>query len=441
MFLHKVKAALKNRISQAAINVALRLNWPALAALGLWAVSYHVNKKNGPGVLCMARSIFLDDVKALTDHSGQCSYIVVPRGSFFRMLEHFSPKGEIVELTEDNYHTSDLCHEGKIKYRKFLSKLLPHLKNLLDFDAVISANFGYKEQQEWAEVCRQAKIPFIVFFKEGMAVPEHMDAYVARYRTRKCNADRILFYNDFIRSKMIAARIPGIEEDNSVTVGIPRFDQYIKNQTQQPESKQITLFTFYLSDKLAYVSADTPIWAELQKRSDDFHAMFIRYAIDNPDTKVLIHPKIADKYIADISRIASRFPKLPPNLELFNRELPFKLIQESYAIAGFNSTTLFEGIVSARKILSPDFNDLFQGKPWDYFTRHKELVSYVKDYEDLVEKLKQDQPSEKEKTQREDFLKNLVGFTDGRSSRRAEGVILATINTARTSRQAGLTSI
>jgi broad specificity phosphatase PhoE len=78
---------------------------------------------------------------------------------------------EKLELREENYHTPGFCESAKKKYNLYLLKMLPELQKWLKFDAVMSGNFGYPEQQELELVCEALNIPFIILHKESFIIP------------------------------------------------------------------------------------------------------------------------------------------------------------------------------------------------------------------------------------------------------------------------------
>ena len=165
----KIKYKIKDISIQSLIKLSLFLNEPYLAAIAVWLATSIINPKcrSNYTVLCMGRSIFADDINAMATYSGQIRYVVIWR-SYFQMIFHYFIKGqEENKLTEANYHNHDFCKQGKQNYYSFLNKLFPLLHKLIGFKAILACNIGYLDQQEFARVCREKRMPYIVLHKEG----------------------------------------------------------------------------------------------------------------------------------------------------------------------------------------------------------------------------------------------------------------------------------
>ena len=107
-------------------------------------------------------------------------------------------------LRHDAYVTDDPAIEAtKPRYRKFLYAMWRRLQRIQPFAAVISPNFGYCLQREFAFALEKYGTPFIVLQKENLnAATEHRrELWREIYRDRrgKFGGRRILVYNQMER--------------------------------------------------------------------------------------------------------------------------------------------------------------------------------------------------------------------------------------------------
>ena len=107
----KIKGKIRSDGVDFLLKFSLAVNQPMLSA---FIISKNVNKFNDRGqfkVLCMRRSIFMDDVWAMSK-SGRVHYLVTGRKEFRIIMNHFVGKQEIQKVTEKNYHVSDFGRDG-----------------------------------------------------------------------------------------------------------------------------------------------------------------------------------------------------------------------------------------------------------------------------------------------------------------------------------------
>lgn len=433
--LDKIKYKIKENSLNLLIKISLFLNWPKLTAVALWLAASRINPdcKGQYTVLCLGRSIFVDDVKAMAAYSGRIRYIVIWRNYFTIILYYFLTDSEKQELSESNYYTHDIGSEGKNRYYLYLKKMLPFLRKLMNFDAVLSCNFIFSEQQELARVCEENKMPFCVLFKEGLGVAASgaFEKWIELFKDNKFIGAKILVYGEKIAEILLGVNIPGLTKEKIKIVGIPRLDSYfIKNAKINPK-KQIIFFSFS-SFVFCFLIKDSEKLEWAKKRSDDFHAWIMKFAKNHPDYKVIIKAKFGQHYLDYINEIAGDVfkenEKRPANLVITNLGNPTQLIKDSMAVAGFYSITLIEAIVAGKIGLSPYFGDIITEKPWDYFAKYPELINYIKSEVDLEEYILNPQKYlSNSYNRREKFLKELIHIPDGHASLRAEEAIIETI--------------
>ena len=388
-------------------------------------------KCNNPGsqrkykVLCLSKSVFNDDVNALAKKSKEIEYLLFPR---LHLLAIFRQYFEYNDEVYTNYHLDEMYNSRRELLQKRYMRLLAGLKKLLKFDAILSGNFVYLSQQEFAFAARNLGIPFIVLYKEGMAPVESFEPFIKTYYNKVFTGDRILFYNENIKDALIKASVPGLEDSISRVVGIPRLD-LLKSIKPESDAKMITLFSFFQKDKISSLFKDFVDVELLERRSDEFHLNVIEFAKRHPEFKIVIKTKAGQTYVDYVHDLIGRYEVdlNIPNLIITNSLNVHSLIKRSVLVLGYMSTTLLESLYLGVRIASPDFSDMSREIVFDYFTKNKELVSYINCYDDLERAVQdavryQGYPPNSSK-----FLEEFCYKTDGRSCERVEKEILEVI--------------
>lgn len=423
----KFKSKLKEKIIFFLVKISLIFSFPYLGTLALALARKKINEKGEYTILCLGRSIFLDDVKALSHYGRKLKYLSVHLGVFLYIFEYYFTQPEREKLTESNYHVEDYCREAKDKYFSFLKKLLPQLKKILKFDAVLSGNYSYIMQQEIARACRENNIPFLVSFKEGLVVPGSYGGWSEIQKGCEFIGNKMMVYNENIKKSFLEAKIKGLNENNLIICGIPRLDQYFINNEKKSFKKQIVFFSYYPSIKFAGMISDQKKFEQALKRSDDFHKWVMTFALKHPEIKVIIKTKVSEHFVNYVESIYKKnFTKPINNLKITNSGDTYKLITESDAIITFYSTTVMEALIADKIVITPYFGDLITDKPWDFFPGYEDLVNYVKEEGELEKnlskgKIKYDQQRKAE------FLKQFIYIPDGKASVRVEEEIIKII--------------
>lgn len=431
--LNKIKFKLKDGCSRFLIKFGLYLNLPFLVATGLIVSTNIIGSKAKYNVLAMGRSIFTDDLKAMVQFSGQIRYYIIHLGYWQLIFNYFTDENERKKITENNYYTDNYCEEGKKKYYNFMKKIIFHLHRMIGFHAALSGNFGYVIQQEVARVCEERSIPFIILHKEAIVVLDSYERFVGRYKGLKLIGSKILFYNDFAKNGILKQEIEGLTSEKAKTVGIPRLDNYFYDKKQKNfdlnSSRQVTLFSFYPRNSFVHMTRDENILKKIEERSIEFHKNVVFFAVKHPEYQVVIKTKAASYFIDYVNSIYKSFNREITNLRITNSDNSTDLIKNSSVLLGFNSTTLIEGMIINRVLISPDFDDIIQNQTWSLFDRWPSLIYNVKTYkvlEDIL--LNPNKYKISNNLEKNDFLEKYSFSSDGGACARAEEEIIKTIN-------------
>lgn len=429
----KARYKIKSSLLIFFIKFSLFINCPKLTALFLAMIASKVNNRGDFTVLCLGRSIFLNDIEALANFGKRIKYIVIFKNYFRMIFDYFLTESEKNQLTEDNYHIRDFANDAKRKYNLYLCQMIPALRRLIKFDAVLSGNFAYPEQQELEEVCTKQRIPFIILHKEGLIIPGFEKEWADLYKVFKFKGAEVLFYNNKFKKLLLDSHFQGISEDNVKVVGMPRFDLYFSLPKEEKKNinKQIVFFSLYPEDKILglFIENDNNKIQKIKNRLDDFHKWVMNFASKHRDIKVIIKTKFAEHYFQYVSKIfTDNFKEDISNLVITNIGEPFDLIRNSMAVISFNSGTSLEALAIGKVLISPYFGDLISDKPWDYFEQYPELVNYAKTEADLEKYiLNFDMYLCRDTINKKKLFEELLGNSDGRSSTRAENAIVETI--------------
>jgi len=437
-------------------EITYRLNFPKLSALILFLLTKELNDKREYRVLCLGRSIFHSDVMALVKYGKNIQYLYFHKLLLGKIVRHFIPKFNVehrefkeIDISlipgykESNkrenigiehgttYHVDPSYKEGKDKIYKYMLKMMPILKKLLKFDAVMSGNYIYVDQQEFIKICEKNDIPGIILYKEGLPHYWFDNLYAPGNTACKFIGSRILFVNEYSKKHELKY-LPGLEEKHSITVGIPRYDHYI-NDKISVNKKQIVFFAFALIEHLRrWDDLELTKAKEIRKISEQFVRNIIEFSINNKEYTVFIKLKgVAPRYRELIDIVLDKHfnGKKIPNLIITSRQSSERLVMSSEVIISYNCGILFESVLCKKPIICPDFMDLSYG---DYFDDHPELVNYTNDY-NKIEEIIFNHESFKYKNleKRKDFLEKSMHAMDGKASMRAEKAIIDTIEERR----------
>ncbi|RMZ49854.1 hypothetical protein EB822_10755 [Flavobacteriaceae bacterium PRS1] len=377
-------------------------------------------------VLYLSKPIFNQDVKALISNSKEFEYYFFPRLLLSTICKLFISNFD--ELNDANYHPLTKDSEGVINLRNFLRKFINAYLMLLKFDIVLAGNFVYTQQQEFFWVLKERNIPVVVIYKEGMFPINRYDEMIdIFYKTKEFRGEKILLYNQKIRDTLLKAAVPGITKENSVVVGIPRFDNYFEKSNIKENSHLIVLFSFEADVKSNYLLDNPSNKAEFDKISKKFHQIFAEFCIKNKKYKLIVKTKSTPTAISYANNIYQEYQETLGNqLIITSTKTAEKLIRSARFIAAYSSTTLIEALLLDKILICPDFRKLMKSKSQDILYPHTSLANYLntaRELEDVIVKGISNQIySEKTKLE---FLKNMVFRADGKVSERVEYELLS----------------
>jgi hypothetical protein len=408
-------------------------------------------------VLMIDKDTFYEDVLASLGASSEVRVYVAHRVMVKSIAAAFLPP----EL-DDNFYVSDdpKTIQAKRNYGAFLTKMWPYLTRLLRIDAVVSANFGYYAEREFAGAMEALGVPFLALHKENLKSPGRMDFFADLYRTRRgpFTGRRILVYNEIER--IVQTRAEVVMPDRVTICGMPRLDRVHHWRRREAANaandtansigrKQVLFFSFTTKTGLpqirrksrsGYANLAEPMAEAVAQLSwehmfRDSHQALYRLAQERPDVDVVIKTKPRPRDYEPVIELLGDPATWPRNLKLARKGDPFELMVVAHTVCGFNTTGLFEAITAGKAIVVPNFAEALDPAYEPFIVDYEEAASYATSGEDLTAKLQAslEQPVQGIELSRatKDLLEKWTGNPDGRASERVRQAVLTEIDASK----------
>ncbi|MBT3370207.1 MAG: hypothetical protein HOA08_10605 [Rhodospirillaceae bacterium] len=412
-------------------------------------------------VLMIDKDTFYEDVHASLGASREVRVYVAHRVMVKSIAAAFLPP----EL-DDNFYVSDdpKTIQAKRNYGAFLTAMWPHLTRLLRIDAVVSANFGYYAEREFAGALEAMGVPFLALHKENLKSPGRMDFFADLYRARRgpFTGRRILVYNEIER--IVQTRAEVIAPDRVTICGMPRLDRvhywrrHEANGTANDAAndtvnntgrKQVLFFSFTTKTGLPQIRRKSRSgFANLAEPMDDAvaklswetlfrdsHRALYRLAQERPDVDVVIKTKPRPRDYDPVIALLGDPATWPENLKLVYKGDPFKLMITAHTVCGFNTTGLFEAITAGKTIVVPRFAEALDPAYEPFIVDYEAAASYATSGEDLTAKLQAslEQPVQGVElaVATKELLDKWTGNPDGKASERVTKAVLSEIDASR----------
>jgi len=348
-------------------------------------------------------------------------------------------------ISHNNYIIDDeIASISKREYNAFLEQAWKAISRFKNFDAVISVNFGYYPEREFAAALEKLGTPFIVLHKENLngISKKRKDFWKRVYEQRRgpFSGRKILVYNEIERDLQVSSGIAPSEKIE--IIGMPRLDRIHRWRRENAKSeksqgaKHILFFAFGRVDKMPAIrrklrgNAPDPMDQEWQDMNwshlcEKTHTAIVRLAKRRPDLQVMIKTKGRSGQQREIMEMLSAEENsLPANLEIVSGGDPFELIADASVVIGFNTTAIIEALAAGKRVVVPWFGEVLEadakdlvidlGHAVDYATSPDELIEMVIDRANHYTVPDHDLSADVRQT-----LRYLVGNADGRAGQRA----------------------
>lgn len=353
-------------------------------------------------------------------------------------------------LSHNRYVTDDPnVDASKQNYRRFLRNVWKHYSARLPVNVVMSVNFGYYLQREFAAALEESGTPFIVLHKENFngITPRRADFWRVVYQKGrgKFTGRKILVYNEIERTLQISSGI--VEPENVVVTGMPRLDRIHQwrreHAGQDIKRRQVLFFGFSRKEKVPVIVGKKrhtlqwapgtatvlddieELWSELSwdQLSAGTCEAIATFARQRPDVQVIVKTKAQSIQMTDTMALLTAGGELPPNVRMISGGDPFQLLTESSVVVGFNTTGLVEAVAAGTPVVVPWFAEACEEAMSDIIVDLGDAVDYAHSPQEMVKLISAHiergvkVPAELS-AQCSEMLRRLVGNDDGAASRR-----------------------
>ena len=347
--------------------------------------------------LSLNKSGFLQDIQETFLSTDDFEVIRWP----FYALRAFSDAILSPDLNNKRYLTDDPSTEAtKDEYRDFLAKVWKYFCAIRKTDLVISPNYGYYVQREFAAALEAAGTPFVVLHKENLKSSGRVEYWESVYKAwrGKFSGRKILVYNETERALQASS---GVTTAGKITVtGMPRLDRVHHWRTAQAGQlvrrprPQVLFFAFDKQDKLP-TSRTKRAGAQIDNRwgtlswgllCENTHHAIADLARNRPGIDVIVKIKAASRHQSEVVKMleAGGCP-LPSNLKLVSGGDAFELLKISDVVVGFNSTAQLEALAAGLPVISPCFNEALLADTSEFAIDLGDAVEYARAPSEIID--------------------------------------------------------
>jgi hypothetical protein len=250
-----------------------------------------------------------------------------------------------------HYHSLNSPEELRAKniLQKACNNAFPYLKKLLRFEAMISANIDYSQDQVWIEAGRKFNVPFISVCKEGIQCDSHFKYILNLYKNPgfRFRGQKITVICNRKRHALVKAGVA--KPENIVVTGAARTDGLHdivarKKSWNVQKKKWVVLFTFKHQFFKAY-----QLW-------EGMFLAFIDAAITDKNNGFDYIIKTRNR--EESAKIHARLSQARADSIKVDHKTTFEEIAENAAVSiGYNTTALVEVMATLMPVVVPHFEE------------------------------------------------------------------------------------
>ena len=329
---------------------------------------------------------------------------------------------------------------AKVRYLKLCRNVWRYLSLLRRYDLVLTGNWCYWAEREFATALEELDIPFVVLHKEGIKPPARSRMLRELFKkTRGCfTGRRVLVYHELERDHQIDGDIA--RPDQIRIVGMPRLDRLhawrrdaASGQVQARAERPLALFLAFIPNNFlpSYSGIQCDMaWNEL---CGGTYRAAIRLARTHPGFDVIIRPRSYE--LAEVEALVNQQGARPANLRVVVEGDITPLIEASWVICGHNTTVLLEGLAAGKPVVTPHFGEALEARYQGYIVELGEAIEHASSVDDLVVRLTHHCISERAVQEPLDpaavvELAKWTGNPDGAASARARAALMQELQNA-----------
>jgi len=404
----RIRHNLIKRLFSPVINYLAKLRWAKLTGFLVALLIEQIQKRQEKNsvkcihALILPKAGFTEDIKATFIGDKRFCVYALDRMIIKAIFKAFLPE----EIDDNNYRSTDSnIEQKKTELRSFWIKTLKILFKILKVDVVLSGNFSYAAEQEFAGALSELGIPFVALHKECLKTPALEPFYQEIYKTRKnpFQGTKICVYNEIEKRIQEAAGITSPE--NIIITGMPRLDlihhlrqQLFISENFSQKRPTILFLSFNIKAGLPIIGRKLPQHFEvLEEKLERLnfnrlarfcHLAMLKIARENPEIKVIIKTKGDFMSHKTLDTFFGKNFDCPQNLKVVNGGDLLEVLKESTVVCGFNSTALLEAIALNKPVIIPKFYEALNPEVSPYIIDLEDAVQYADSPEKLIEMLK-----------------------------------------------------
>ena len=329
----------------------------------------------------------------------------------------------------------------KNKLNRYLVDFIKYIAEEYGFKCIITCNYRYIPDIEWAKASRLAGVPFIALHKECLRDELTEQHYLNLFKGRKLKyfGNKLVVHNEREKNLLVKANV--YEERNIIVAGCLRIDDIIKecNHINNSE-KTVCLFSFrhFVQGIISETGTgfDDREGKGLIEAFAQTHVAIAELAIEYPDIVFIIKPKWLSSWEEKIREVirdgVGREIEDIKNLILTVDIDAQTLIKKSSVVIGVNSTTLLESRLLQRPTIIPMFAEAGgKYKGIIYFQKYSgsEFI-FSKSKEEFKEQIVSAVRSENHWPPSHELIDEYLGFHDGKTLERIVSILETEVNTA-----------
>lgn len=415
---------------------------PVLAKLG-WAfpIALLINKTirelaGSPSsyrVLIIEKAIFNEDALEVLGKAPEIEVFGLKRVFLKVMALGVLPRA----ICDDATYVSEdpSAAAAKLRYLKLCRSVWWYLSLFRRYDLVLTGNWCYWAEREFASALEEIDTPFVVLHKEGIKPPARSEMLRELFKKTRgqFTGRRVLVYHESERDHQIEG---GIAKPEQITiVGMPRLDRLhswrkkaAKGLVQERAKRPLVLFLAFIPNNFlpsySGISSDMA-WNDLCAGT---YQAAIRLAQTHSDIDVIIRPRGYER--DEVEEILAQEGARPANLSVVADGDVTPLIQASWVLCGHNTTVLLEGLAAGKPIVTPHFGEALEDRYKGYIVDLGDAVEHAHSVQNLVSRLAKhcvsgDRVREFLSPAAKSQLSKWTGNADGAASVRALNALMA----------------
>lgn len=354
-------------------------------------------------VVVLSKAGFTDDALSALKTIGGVEVITLSRRVLKILAAVFLPR----EVNDNNYASaSPSAKAAMARYRGFLTRFWRALDRRRRIDAVMSGNFGYCAEREFAAALEASGVPFIVLNKENTKGSGGLAFWERVYRERRGPflGRRILVYNPVEHDLMIRAGV--VTPDRIEVVGMPRLDnahRWRQAHVGFRPASTVLIASFRLRTRRPVAKFGDQTGERHREMPDrdvydlsfpnlcrSVHAAAVELATACPELTVLIKTKGSEEDRRSVPELLGVKDErsLPPNMRVIHGGSPLPLICQAAVVCGFNTTLLLEALAAGRPVVVPWYAEALEADIGSYGFDPGDAVLRATSQADLVQQLR-----------------------------------------------------